>query len=251
MELARGRSHSRRVQLLRRGVWGALLGAALPLAMLAGVAQASSTGPTPGPHPAPGAPSSTWSAWSAQQAQQQAHFPWSAMASAAGCSFVESGARTSSGAAPGSPIPAGIEVPTGWAVVHCPPGRSLDNSVRERGTAPAATTSASPQVSPACNTVTGPGSICVSLGTYNSAYYVFGSYLYDGSYTTGHVELSDDGVTSCGYPGTLLADSANVALHSGDEVITDYPYEFSADYDSTFWQGGPPWNDWGNACSSY
>lgn len=47
----------------------------------------------------------------------------------------------------------------------------------------------------------------MSLGTYNGAYYVFGSYLYDGSYTTGHVELSDDGVTSCGYPGTLLSDS--------------------------------------------
>ena len=80
---------------------------------------------------------------------------------------------------------------------------------------------------------------------------MFGSYLYDGSYTTGHVELSDDGVSSCGYPGTLLANSANVPLYNGDEVITDYPYEFSADYDATFWQGGPPWNDWGNACTSY
>jgi hypothetical protein len=42
-----------------------------------------------------------------------------------------------------------------------------------------------------------------------------------------------------------------IALHAGDEFITDYPYEFSADYDAAFWQGGPPWNDWGNACTSY
>jgi hypothetical protein len=143
VELTPGQGHFRRVQLLRRVAWGALFGAALPLTMLAGVAQASATGPTPGPHPAPGAPSSAWNTWSAQQAQQQAHFPWSAMASAAGCSFIESGVRTSSGTAPASPIPAGVAVPTGWAVVHCPPGHGLSNNVSDGISSSSATTSAS------------------------------------------------------------------------------------------------------------
>jgi hypothetical protein len=142
MLIARGRHRSRGWQLGRRSVGCALVGAVLPLSLLGGLAQVSATAPAPDPLPAPGAPLSTWQAWSAQLAEQQARFPWRAMAAAAGCSFIESGTGFSSGAGPGSPIPADVPVPTGWALFHCPPGHGPFNSPSTRGAAPGASTTA-------------------------------------------------------------------------------------------------------------
>lgn len=207
--------------------------------MSVGVASASGSAGLVPPMPNRSAPLSTWRVWAAEQSVVMKSVNWTKFFTKDGCTvlsvtFLSLDSRTD----PGLPTPPGI-ITTGVNVIsQCTPGVN----------------SKSVPVGGACGTIRGPGSECVNpVVVGGNPSYISASYLYQGSSSaTGHVELSNEGgqAQSC-YVGSLVANSVGKTLHKGQEDAVVYgPVYYSTVWNSNWWEGGPPWTNWGNVCSS-
>lgn len=194
-------------------------------------------------------PSSTWAEWSKEQQQAFESTHWTA---APGCTITSVSYS---------------QVPVGAAISNVPPSAMMAVATIV-GTCSAAATSSSsssfptpssvppPSATPAipsgdtCGGITN-GTECVGYGT-NSRYALY-QYLGSGT-ATGHDELSTEGALaeSC-YPGSLVGDGNTTTLSYGGEEEVLVPWNSPTDnvFDGTWWEGAsPPYNDWGNVCTS-
>jgi hypothetical protein len=195
--------------------------------------------------PAKTAPASAWKQWSAAQRAEVESVPWAQYEAAAGCNLISVSYKTAP-ASLGIPYaPATVKTTAVVTVSQCP-----------SATSPASSLSVNPDISSGhqCKTITGPGQVCVGTTTVGGRPYSYGSYVYHGTHTEGHVQLSAEGAlaTTC-HPVSSTLNGGTITFYNGySEKVRYGPLTGTNIWDSAFWHSTThhsPYTDWGNICA--
>lgn len=108
----------------------------------------------------------------------------------------------------------------------------------------------STSVGDGCDTITGPGSMCVNKAPINGSPFIFASYLYQASANAfGHVELSDELGGPC-RAGSPVVNGTDMTRFNGQEQAVFTPYVGDSQWAGNWWQKvGTSYTNWGIHCS--
>lgn len=248
----------------RRGPWLVLaslsvlimtgLGAQTAVAQTAGTGGVSSFNAVHDPVPAPpaaGATQAEWATWAAKQRASMLSADWQTILSDQGCQAKDIQLVS---AGPGAGTPQGVYTLAVTGMMTCKTGATakIAQPGAMLGSIGHSMVPTSIPVGDQCRTITGPGSECVAITSYNgNSNYRSGTYKYTGSGSiTGHVELSNEGfnATSC-HPGTAVANTPDQTISSGGTPFALYgPVNYSTVWDTTFWRKTTSYSNWGDIC---
>lgn len=63
--------------------------------------------------------------------------------------------------------------------------------------------------------------------------------------------LTSQGVVAASVSSSEVANANNSTLYNGDvNAVLTYPVYSDSDWNSNFWQGGPPWTNYDNVCAA-
>jgi len=201
------------------------------------------------------APLTAWQNWSAGQRAAIESVPWAQLVADSGCTFQRATYDSVPAALGLRGAPQGVMTTSVTLTVHCSNGQVPSLLQQRSGKTPTAATASGVPSGDPCATIGGPGSECVEPFTVNGTpSYIDFSYLFQGTYTTGHEQLSNEGaLASTCHPVTpALTDGITRGFHNGTEQLSYFgPRNYSSVWNGNFWHSYPGgFGNYGNVCAA-